>query len=517
MSLKLGVFLWAGVWVGLMAIGTQAQVVPDETLGGERSQVRPETIRGVESDRIEGGARRGGNLFHSFERLNIGVGRGAYFNNPDGVENIFGRVTGNLPSDIQGTLGVIREGTTDTLGTANLFLMNPNGIVFGQGARLDLGGSFVGTTADAIGFGGLGVFGARSPGLPSQVLTVNPSAFLFGQVPAAITNRSRDQNSGLDPSGRFNPFGLRVADGESFLLLGGDINIDGGGIAAFGGQIELGSIGGSGLVGFSVDGDRFKLNFSANTIRSDVTLKNNAGLIVSSGGGGEIGITSRGIDVLQDSTIEAGILRNLGSPMTQAGSIDLNATGAIAIDGEGSHIYNTVRGTGNGGDLSIQAQQLSVRNGAQVEASIDEPGRGRSGNVLVRTVDLIEVIGSSRAGELTFLGTDVAKNATGEAGDVTIETRRFLVEGAQVGASIAGTGIAGNLTVLATDSIELRGEIPGDDVNGSPGGLFALVDRDAEGIGGTVNLETNLLRISDGSKAQAISFGNGNSGDVNIT
>jgi filamentous hemagglutinin family protein len=87
----------------------------------------------VESDRIEGGARRGGNLFHSFEWLNIGAGRGAYFNNPDGVRNIFGRVTGNLPSDIQGTLGVIREGTTNTLGTANLFLMNLNGIVFGQG------------------------------------------------------------------------------------------------------------------------------------------------------------------------------------------------------------------------------------------------------------------------------------------------------------------------------------------------------------------------------------------------
>jgi large exoprotein involved in heme utilization and adhesion len=81
-----------GWGLGLVSWGLSAaaiaQVVPDDTLGGERSQVRPETIRGVESDRIEGGARRGGNLFHSFTQFDIEAGRGAYFNNPIGVENI---------------------------------------------------------------------------------------------------------------------------------------------------------------------------------------------------------------------------------------------------------------------------------------------------------------------------------------------------------------------------------------------------------------------------------------------
>ncbi|MEG4010466.1 filamentous hemagglutinin N-terminal domain-containing protein, partial [Microcoleus sp. Pol1C5] len=99
-----------------------AQIVPDNTLGAESSVVTPKVnIRGIPSDRIDGGAIRGANLFHSFEQLSVLEGRGAYFTNPAGIENILSRVTGANRSDILGRLGV--------LGPANLFLINPNGIV----------------------------------------------------------------------------------------------------------------------------------------------------------------------------------------------------------------------------------------------------------------------------------------------------------------------------------------------------------------------------------------------------
>jgi filamentous hemagglutinin family protein len=102
----------------------EAQIVPDRTLGNESSRVTPNvTIKGLPSDRIDGGAVRGVNLFHSFQDFNIGSGRGAYFANPNGIANILTRVTGSNASNILGTLGV--------LGNANLFLLNPNGIVFG--------------------------------------------------------------------------------------------------------------------------------------------------------------------------------------------------------------------------------------------------------------------------------------------------------------------------------------------------------------------------------------------------
>ncbi len=60
---------------------------------------------GLPSDRIDGGAIRGSNLFHSFQEFNIGEGRGAYFTNPTAIENIFSRVTGDNPSRLFGTLG----------------------------------------------------------------------------------------------------------------------------------------------------------------------------------------------------------------------------------------------------------------------------------------------------------------------------------------------------------------------------------------------------------------------------
>ncbi|MFY7804691.1 MAG: filamentous hemagglutinin N-terminal domain-containing protein, partial [Limnoraphis robusta] len=127
----------------LTPLTTVAQIVPDNSLGNENSVVTPNVnIRGINSNRIDGGAVRGGNLFHSFQEFNIREGRGAYFSNPDNIINILTRVTGGNISEILGTLGV--------LGNANLFLINPNGIVFGPNARLDVGGSFFATTADGI-------------------------------------------------------------------------------------------------------------------------------------------------------------------------------------------------------------------------------------------------------------------------------------------------------------------------------------------------------------------------------
>ncbi|MEM6402823.1 MAG: filamentous hemagglutinin N-terminal domain-containing protein, partial [Cyanobacteria bacterium P01_D01_bin.116] len=118
-----------------------AQIIPDNTLGAESSRVLPNGA----IDKIDGGALRDKNLFHSFTEFNINNGQRVYFNNPSGIENILTRVTGGNASNILGTLGVD--------GAANLFLINPNGIVFGENARLDLGGSFVGTTANGLQFG----------------------------------------------------------------------------------------------------------------------------------------------------------------------------------------------------------------------------------------------------------------------------------------------------------------------------------------------------------------------------
>jgi filamentous hemagglutinin family protein len=151
-------------------------VTPDTTLGIEPSTVtRDVLIQGVLSDRIEGGATRGSNLFHSFSQFNVDTDRGVYFANPAGIENIFSRVTGNNSSEILGRLGV--------LGNANLFLLNPNGVVFGANASLDVIGSFTATTANAIQLGDRGLFSVSQP-QESSLLSVAPGALLYNQITA---------------------------------------------------------------------------------------------------------------------------------------------------------------------------------------------------------------------------------------------------------------------------------------------------------------------------------------------
>ncbi|NEP54878.1 MAG: filamentous hemagglutinin N-terminal domain-containing protein, partial [Moorea sp. SIO3C2] len=119
------------------------QITPDNTLGNESSVVTPNVnVNGALADLIEGGAIRDSNLFHSFSDFNVAEFGRVYFANPAGVANILSRVTGGNVSNILGTLGV--------LGNANLFLINPNGIVFGPNSRLDVGGSFFGSTADSV-------------------------------------------------------------------------------------------------------------------------------------------------------------------------------------------------------------------------------------------------------------------------------------------------------------------------------------------------------------------------------
>ncbi|MDZ8053005.1 MAG: filamentous hemagglutinin N-terminal domain-containing protein [Aulosira sp. ZfuVER01] len=148
-----------------LTTGVLAQIIPDNSLGSERSVVTPNVQHQDDLiNRIDGGAIRGGNLFHSFQDFNVRNQQRVYFANPAGIENILGRVTGNQASKIFGTLGV--------LGSANLYLINPNGIIFGQNARLDISGSFFASTSNSLLLENGEKFSTQNPKAPS-LLTIN--------------------------------------------------------------------------------------------------------------------------------------------------------------------------------------------------------------------------------------------------------------------------------------------------------------------------------------------------------
>ncbi|MEO0985014.1 MAG: filamentous hemagglutinin N-terminal domain-containing protein [Cyanobacteria bacterium J06639_14] len=199
------------LWVAL-PVPVVAQLIPDDTLGDESSIVTPDVpVRGAPADLIEGGAARGDNLFHSFSEFNIGELQRLYFANPAGIENILGRVTGSNASDILGTLGVD--------GGANLYLINPNGIVFGPNAQLDISGSFFASTADAFDLGNGDLYSAVNPNLPPLLSVSIAPGLQFSATQRAIAN---DAN---------------LTVGQDLTLAGGNLDLTGQLIA--GGNLTL--------------------------------------------------------------------------------------------------------------------------------------------------------------------------------------------------------------------------------------------------------------------------------------
>ncbi|MEQ8462308.1 beta strand repeat-containing protein [Coleofasciculus sp. E1-EBD-02] len=207
------------IWLTLFNPTVQAQLIPDNTLGTENSIVSPQGAR----DLIEGGAKRGSNLFHSFTEFNVNLDQQVYFANPDGIANILTRVTGDNLSNIFGTLGVD--------GNANLFLLNPNGILFGADAQLDVAGSFVASTADGIQLGDDGMFRATNP-QDSQLLAIQPGVLFLDAL--------RQQQAEIRNQGQ-----LSVGTGQTLTLAGdrvistGSLTAPGGTIQVFGEEVQL--------------------------------------------------------------------------------------------------------------------------------------------------------------------------------------------------------------------------------------------------------------------------------------
>ncbi|MBW4561494.1 MAG: filamentous hemagglutinin N-terminal domain-containing protein [Mojavia pulchra JT2-VF2] len=462
---------------------------------------------------ITGGTPVGGNLFHSFKEFSVPTNNTAFFRNDADIQNIISRVTGSSISNID---GLIRAN-----GLANLFVINPNGIIFGRNASLKIGGSFVATTASAIGFDNQGLFSASTPNNP-ELLVVNPSALLFNQIVAApIQNNSAN---------------LSVNNNRSLLAVGGDVNINGGSLNAFGGRVELGGLAGEGTVALNANSNNFSLNFPDNVARANVSLTNGAKVNVASAGGGSIAINAQNIDVLGKSSLRAGIRPLARIDDAQAGDVTLNAKGTVRI--ENSSIYNAVFGSGKGGSLRVDTGKLIIQDGVVATATISS---GSAGDLVVNASDSIELTGSSSSNGTIEIDIDIpiaflfnypvsvpvpiglfsasinAQNlpnvssflsslptASGDAGNLTIETGRLIISnGPVVSAGTLSTGHGGNLTVKA-DLIELSGT----SANNSPSYLLTTTNKVPSGLrnetagygaGGNLTINTRQLIVRDGA------------------
>ncbi|OKH42842.1 hypothetical protein NIES2101_32320 [Calothrix sp. HK-06] len=446
----------------------------------------------------------GNNLFHSFSQFNLNTNEVAIFQSNPNIQNILSRVTGGNQSVID---GLIR-----TQSGVNLFLINPSGIIFGQNASLDVGGSFVASTANALQFGNLGYFSATEKNVPSSLLTINPSALLFNQ----INQSAAIQNTSVAPAGKdlagFNTFGLRVPDGKSLLLVGGNVSIEGGWLNAFGGRIELGSLAAPGNVFLLFDAHNPRLEFPSGEKRGDVSLTKQARLLVQAADGGDIAVNARNIEILESSRLIAGIGYGLGSEESQAGEITLSATGIIRGDNAG-RILNIVDSSSKGktGNINITAESLSLNDGTQISASIF--GQGSAGNIDIKVQKDISFNGIDDYGFSSGAFSAVVYGAQGKAGNIKIITDSIsLTNGARLDSSTFEMGDAGNITVNASKNINLDGVSS----KGSLSGIFNNVSPGAYGKGGDINLTTGTLSATNGAQIIAATFGQGDAGNISI-
>jgi filamentous hemagglutinin family protein len=480
------------VTLSLLVNPVKAQITPD---GSTSTTVTPNGDRNI----INNGARAGRNLFHSFRDFSLPNGGEAFFNNALEVRNIINRVTGGRISDINGLISAN--------GSANLFLINPAGIIFGPNARLNIGGSFLGSTADSLLFDDGTEFSATDTQTP--ILTINaPIGLNLRDNPQPITNRSTADNVGLE-----------VNTGENITLVGGNVNLQGGFLTAPGGRIELGGLaaeGQIGIVGQQLDGEFTiaSLNFPEGIERADVVLTNSAFVNVRSDGGGSIAINARNINLSGGeqggSVLVAGISSG-NSPEAQAGDITLNAAGTINIR-QGSSLVNlvSVGTTGNSGNIIVEADSLNLTNDSFFRANT--LGQGDAGDIEVNVAESLEVTGGSFLQSETF--------GQGDGGNVTINGENATISFEGVGSTgvssgifssvrnlegLVGNGRSGQITITA-DSLSVINQAQ----------IRNSLDSGVIGEGNNINITANSLTLSNSGRILTTTSGRaGNNGRAN--
>jgi filamentous hemagglutinin family protein len=542
-----------------------AQVVLDGTAGPSGALPGPDFAIGADL-----GTRSGDNLFHSFSRFDVETGGSATFSGPDAIRHVIGRVTGGTRSTIDGAL-------RSTVAGADLWLINPAGMLFGPNASLDVQGSFHVSTADELSFADGARFSAIDPAA-SSFASAPPEAFGFlgaGRAP-------------IDVQGAI----LNVPPGAVLSLTGGDIAlIDGAQLAAvsFGsddaGEVRIKSDGVltlsgqfSGLFAGSLATTPDSGEAGAVVIHVERLEMRDGALIeaVTQGGGAGGRIEVEAEAIVQESGSQIAAWTAGGG---EGGSIELRLTGTLQVLDQ-ARIDARSFGVGDAGHISIEAQRVELDGNSRIETNsfggragaitiatgtlrlagggqiansagglATEPG----GDLVVRASEEIVIVGLDPAtGFRSGLFSDALGNA--DAGDIVITTPSLTVDGGRIttdasdeafpgealrgdagdviitvgelvvtneGQIFAGTNTAGDGGEVQIDarSVVIVGTAdapPDASLTGDFTGLFSNVKEGGSGSGGRIVITADELALRDDGRISTRTLGTGAAGAVEI-
>ena len=559
---RVTLILSLGVALAIPSVA-QAQIIPDNTLDAEASRVLPQAVvDGLETTIIEGGAARGQNLFHSFADFNIDAGQRVYFANPAGIEAILSRVTGGNPSNIFGTLGVD--------GAADLFLINPNGIVFGENATLDIQGSFYASTAEAIPLGD-SVYSATVPE-ESSLLTVNPSALFSRYLSDAsgdIQNRGQlavqgnmtlaannlDLQGQVAAGGDLTLLGLDTVqirdgvDGPFLGFAGGDLLVQGNesvdivalshadsGLFSYGNMVlrSANPVGGDAHYwsggSFRVEnldeglGELFSPIDPIIRALGDVNIEGYRGSSLHILAGGSVKIGTAYIYYLADSGVPGIDFLQETLALTDGTVITIDGGARPTLDiraGISPNVIGTPLENITGFDPVLdqildQNLQLTQPNFSNLPSTadivigdvwIDSPnGMVFLSNQYEPNIELPK--GDILVTGEGFWGDGIYVSRFGEqSGAVFLDSRGDIsVTNSYIDAT--GSGDVGDIILLAADRVTFSGK------NNVAVGAFTGITAFGEGSGGSLRIRANQLELLDGARLVTSSFGLGNAGNI---
>jgi filamentous hemagglutinin family protein len=512
----------------IAAPAVSAQIIPDRTL--PTTVTSPDNLNFT----IDAGSRSGANLFHSFSDFAVPTGGSAVFNNAVDVQNIFSRVTGGNVSSIDGLI--------QTQGRANFFLLNPTGIVFGPNAALNIGGSFLGTTASSVKFADGVEFSATNP-TPLLTLSV-PIGLQFGQNPGDIALLRDDANTGS---------ALNLAPKQGFLLAGNNLQLNNTQIAIVGGRIDFAGIAGSGTVDLLPMGNTYRFNVPASIPRSNITLTGTADadtrIVLNGAPAGSASITAQNL-ISKNAWIE--------SRVVGAGSVDVPSGDFIfdildTIDMQGGFFSTRINagGIGKAGNILINTGSLLMQGGAQMTATL--AGTGQAGNITVTARDRVSLSGYDVDSYNTLLSSSLRKTGAGNAGTITVTAPEIfiggggiitgpsqgignganimlnthnlsLADGGQIYTTTERAGQAGTIKINARDRVLVTGGDPDwanrnrtNALTVNPySGIYVTAANGSTGPGGDIQITTTNLQVQAGGRIDASTEGKGAGGTIAI-